>query len=340
MQASVRQPPVDPEPAGRAVTISVLVPTYRRPYDLRRCLTALAAQARLPDEVVVVLRDDDADSQALLASMQPYPCPLRLVTLSAPGVVAALNAGLAAIANEIIAITDDDAAPRPDWVQRIASHYVGGLRVAGVGGRDWLHGVPPESVRSRVGQLQWWGRVIGNHHLGVGPARDVDVLKGANMSLRRAAVAGRGFCTRLRGSGAQVHWELECSLALRRAGWRLIYDPMVAVDHYLAPRFDYDQRDQFNALALRDAVHNETLALLEHLSPWRRTAFVCWAVLVGTIAAPGFVQWVRFHLIGVDHAGSRLTASLRGRWDGWRTWREGRRALPSQADVQPAGSAG
>ncbi|NTX23610.1 glycosyltransferase family 2 protein, partial [Burkholderia cepacia] len=46
--------------------ISVLVPTYRRPADLARCLLALQRQQRLPDEVIVVARpEDDATHERL-----------------------------------------------------------------------------------------------------------------------------------------------------------------------------------------------------------------------------------------------------------------------------------
>ncbi len=42
------------------LSVGVLVPSYRRPEDLGRCLEGLAAQIRLPDEVMVVVRDEDA----------------------------------------------------------------------------------------------------------------------------------------------------------------------------------------------------------------------------------------------------------------------------------------
>ena len=48
------------------LSISVMVPTYRRPADLKRCLDALRAQARPADEVLVVARpEDDATHRAL-----------------------------------------------------------------------------------------------------------------------------------------------------------------------------------------------------------------------------------------------------------------------------------
>ena len=56
--------------------LSVLVPTYRRAADLERCLSALAAQTRAPDEIVVVTQPEDTDALALLARRQEGP-PLR-----------------------------------------------------------------------------------------------------------------------------------------------------------------------------------------------------------------------------------------------------------------------
>jgi len=37
------------------MTITVLIPTYRRPQDLARCLEALQKQTRLADEVLLVV---------------------------------------------------------------------------------------------------------------------------------------------------------------------------------------------------------------------------------------------------------------------------------------------
>jgi cellulose synthase/poly-beta-1,6-N-acetylglucosamine synthase-like glycosyltransferase len=238
--------------------------------------------------------------------------------------VAALNAGLDVAQGDIIAITDDDAAPRADWLARIETHILSESRVGGVGGRDWVNKGTQldDGAREVVGKVQWFGRAIGNHHLGVGKVREVDLLKGANMSYRQAAIAGRRFDERLRGTGAQVYNDMAFSLAVRRAGWKLIYDPMVAVDHPAGNRFDEDQRNKFDDIALINLVHNETLVLLEHLSPAQRVVFLTWAILVGTRSAPGFLQWLRFLPSEGALAGQKLLASLRGRWQGWRTWQQ------------------
>lgn len=302
--------------------ITVVVPTYRRPHDLARCFAALQKQARPVDEVVVVVRDTDEETWEFLASLQPQPLPLRATTVSVPGVVAAMNAGLDVAKGDIIAFTDDDAAPHSNWLTHIAAHFQADDRIGGVGGRDWVyHGKELEDGMCQlVGQVNWFGRVIGNHHLGIGAPREVDVLKGVNMSFRRTAIQDLHFDERMLGTGAQVHFEVAFCLAIKRAGWKLIYDPQIGVNHYPAQRFDEDQRYQFHPIAVINAVHNETVALLEHFSPAQRLAFLCWATLVGTRDAMGLLQWLRFLPSEGYLAGQKLLASWRGRWRGWQTW--------------------
>jgi glycosyltransferase involved in cell wall biosynthesis len=304
--------------------ITTIIPTYRRPKDLARCLEALKQQTRPVDELVVVVRDTDVESWLLLETFNRSFLPLLTVKVSAPGVVEAMNAGLDAASGEIVAFTDDDAAPHPDWLERIEAHFLSDDRIGGVGGRDWLYcGTKLQELgESRiVGQVQWFGRVIGNHHLGVGIPRKVDVLKGVNMSFRRRAIESFRFDKRMRGTGAQVHFELAFTLKLKQASWLIIYDPMVAVDHYPAQRFDEDRRNQFNRIALMNEVHNETLALLEYLSLPRRIVFIVWAVLIGTSKKRGFLQWLRFLPEEGLFAGQQLSASLLGLWQGWLTWK-------------------
>jgi GT2 family glycosyltransferase len=306
-----------------APVVSVIVPSWRRAESLGRCLRAIGAQSRKPDEVIVGARADDTETLHAVESLaRTFPAPLRCASTAEAGVVAAMNAALAAcrIDAGIIALTDDDAEPRVDWLERMIGAFAG-PGVGGVGGRDWQ---PYErSDRAVVGRVQWFGRTIGNHHLGAGPARDVDVLKGANCAYRAPLLRATGFDTRLAGQGAQLFWELALCLPIRRAGWRLVYDPAIAVEHHVEPRSDGDQlhRGEFVAEPLSDAVHNETLVLLEYLHGTGRAAFVLWALLAGTRHEPGFAQLPRLLLRGDPHAFARWRAVLGGRLRGWRRWR-------------------
>ena len=306
------------------LSITVLIPTYRRTIDLVRCLDALKHQNRAPDEVLLTVRDIDEETWGFLKSYDPTPLNLKVIEVRVPGVIAAMNAALAQFTSDVIASTDDDAAPHPDWLVRMENWFLSDREIGGVGGRDWQYvgdKIKEPGEREVVGKVQWFGRVIGNHHLGVGEAREVDVLKGVNMAYRREAIGNLTFDERLQGTGAQVHFELAFTLQLRRKGWKLIYDPKVAVDHYPAQRFDEDGRDQFNPDAQCNTVHNETLALLDYLPIIQQPLFILWSLFVGTSGAMGLVQWLRFLPRKRSIATQNLLASSRGRYEGWQTWK-------------------
>ena len=307
------------------MSISVVVPSYGRPDSLRSCLEAIVSQSCAPTEVVVVTRKDDVPTRALIADMRAAGrIPVREEIVDVPGQIGALSAGIAAADGDLVAITDDDAAPRPGWLAGMRRLFAD-PSVVGVGGRDMTWDSFKDSPKSEVGRVRWYGRVIGNHHLGIGKARDVDVLKGANMAFRSHALREHGFDSRLRGNGAQVHNDLRLCLAIRRSGGRLMYDPEVMVDHRPARRPAGDRRDRSTSQQQLDAVHNETLALLEFFPLHRRIGFMIWALLVGRRQSPGVARTV---LALVRREGSdpvsRFIATLQGRWAGWRTFRTGR----------------
>jgi glycosyltransferase involved in cell wall biosynthesis len=297
------------------VNVSVIVPTYRRTADLARCLAALDAQQRRADEVVVIVRDDDRPTHEWLASRsaQHPDARLRIAQVSTPGVVAAYNRGIDSATGEIVCFTDDDAAPHPDWIERIERAFECDPALGGLGGRDVVHehGRILQGEKAVVGRVQWFGRAIGNHHIGHGAAREVDVLKAVNMAFRRAAIGTLRFDPRLRGSGAQVHCEMAFSLDVGRRGWKLVYDPTLLVEHYPAPRGDEDQRQVFNAAAFYNASFNLRLIMCEHLSTSGRWAFVTYATLIGNRADPGLVR-----AITLAFNGESLALALRKWWVG------------------------
>ena len=85
------------------------------------------------------MRKDDVDARTALESAVLRTALQVVVEVDTRGVVAALNVGLDAAKGAIVAITDDHAAPRPDWLKLIHSASTRGADVGAVGGRDWLH---------------------------------------------------------------------------------------------------------------------------------------------------------------------------------------------------------
>lgn len=287
---------------ARACRLSVVVPTYERAESLRHCLVALEASADPGHEILVVRRVGD---EAAVGVLRGFP-DVRAVTVNRAGQVAAMRAGADAASGDVIAFTDDDAVPRKDWMASVLAAF-DDPAVGVAGGRDVVHPAAEHGGRrlADVGRLTRWGKLVGNHHLGVGPMRRVDVVKGANMAFRREALA---FPDGLRGRGAQVHQEVSMCLWARQRGWRLIYDPSVVVDHYPAPRSDEDQREDPAGVAVRDAAYNYVISLLsfERRLLIRRAAF---GLLMGDRSSPGL--------------GRALVASVR------REYGVARRLLPS-----------
>jgi hypothetical protein len=140
------------------------------------------------------------------------------------------------------------------------------------------------------------------------------------MSFRRKAVGSLRFDPRLFGAGVQMHNDMAFCLAVKRSGWKLIYDPAVLVDHYEAPRFCADGRGVFSAEAVRNQVHNETLTLLEYLSGPGRLFYLLIMFLIGTQAEPGLLQSARLAARCAPYVGPRWRATQDGRFAGIRSF--------------------
>jgi GT2 family glycosyltransferase len=281
-------------------SVGVLIATYRRPDDLIRCLSALKRQTLPADDILLVVRNDDQETKLRLSDCLLHGLPVRVVLIDAPGSVAARNAGLDACRTDILAIIDDDTVPHDDWLSRVMESFRNDPALGGVGGRDRCFDGRSfnDHKESVVGKIQWWGRIIGNHHLGFGDLREVDVLKGANMSFRAKAFENVRFDSRLKGKGAQPSEDFCFSVDVKARGWKLAYDPMAVVDHYASNREEKRLYVGVSAVedegAFRDFCYNQTLSIWNALSPLRRTAFFVWSCLVGTGVFPGLIQALRF----------------------------------------------
>ncbi len=305
--------------------ISVIIPTYRRPDYLARALRGLGAQRRPADEIVLGTRAGDEDTRRFLEDGNGPDLPWRKVVNAIPGVVASMQAAAADTTGEVVCLLDDDAEPLPDWIERIEGHFTTRPRLGMLGGRDLLQDHPElrrqEPLTRQVGLLTWYGRMVGNHHRGTGGYRLVDSLKGCNAAVRGPLLRQLGFEGRLRGAGAQVHWEVALCLDVAAAGWEVAYDPDLQVIHHIAPRFDADQlhRGRFSAEALYDMVWNEHFVVHSRCPAARRTAYRLWSLLVGSADAPGFVHLLRALRRRDPHLAVRWRTARRASADGRRT---------------------
>jgi len=264
--------------------VTVVVPSWRRPVALGRCLSGLSVQTRPADEIVVVRRDDDLPTSQAIAR-----APLEVIEsiVTRPGVAAALVTGTLRASGDIIAFTDDDAVPRSTWVDQLLAHFAD-ASVGAVGGRDHIHDddAALKRLTEDVGRLSSWGRFIGNHSLGTGPPRRVSVLKGVNMAFRREALA---LPLDYQGPGTQPDWEVAACLWAGARGWGVVYDPAIVVDHYPGSRVEGDLRERRDAEAVRAAAYNLVAGILLSRPEllWRRALF---GLVLGQSEVPGLLR--------------------------------------------------
>jgi len=230
----------------KVATASVLICTYNRARLLRETLAALQAMTPPPDcqvEIIVVDNNSSDNTQLVIAeAIARSSTPVIVVRETAQGKSYALNRGLEVARGDIVALTDDDVWPSPDWLTRI----VAGFRerdVTFVFGKvlpRWGRLPPPELLTPRAQDI--WGPLAivdyGEEPVDYVAERTGQRLPiGANLAFARAAlVTIGGWRTDLgKVNNTLISGEdHEIFLRLRRHGlYAGYYDPAVAVRHFV-----------------------------------------------------------------------------------------------------------
>lgn len=105
-------------------SFSIIIPTFNRPNQLKRCLKSLCALDYPRDRFEAIVVDDgstlplDETVESIGAAVK-----VRLIRVAHGGPAAARNAGALCAQHEYLAFTDDDCAPSPGWLQAFASAY-------------------------------------------------------------------------------------------------------------------------------------------------------------------------------------------------------------------------
>ncbi len=111
---------------------SVVIPSCHHPALLLKCLDALGRQRLTRDKFEVIIVDDGNSSDTATAvslftrQIAQSGSPLEVRYLAQPqqrGYAAARNRGYAAARGWIIAFTDDDCLPEPDWLLSVLTGF-------------------------------------------------------------------------------------------------------------------------------------------------------------------------------------------------------------------------
>jgi glycosyltransferase involved in cell wall biosynthesis len=145
----------------KITSASILICTYNRAQLLRETLAALQAMTPAPDvDVEIIVVDNNCtDNTALVLeeATRNSKIPIISLTETRQGKSFALNTGLRAARGDIVALTDDDVWPAPDWINRIVEDFRA-HDVTFVFGKvlpRWSRLPPPELLTAKAQDI--WG---------------------------------------------------------------------------------------------------------------------------------------------------------------------------------------
>lgn len=99
---------------------SIIVPVFNTGQYVDRCVNALLAQD-YPRDQFEIIAVDNGSSDDSLERLGKYS-RVKIVQEAKRGSYAARNAGAARASGALLAFTDSDCAPRPDWLQQIEAY--------------------------------------------------------------------------------------------------------------------------------------------------------------------------------------------------------------------------
>lgn len=199
--------------------VSVIVPVYNDAVRLGTCLAAVRSQTYPGERYKVLVVDNGSDEdQRPVADDHPW---VQVIREEAPGSYAARNRGLALAQGEVLAFTDADCVPSPDWIEKGVNVLESRPNAGLVGGqvrlfaRDPEHPTPVELYDCMFGFPQEYF------------VRKLHFAPTANLFTRRCVVERVGRFRAELKSGGDTEW----GTRVASHGYEVVYGEAVCVAH-------------------------------------------------------------------------------------------------------------
>jgi len=221
--------PPEAKPTTEGLPISVCIPTTRGD-TVGAAVRAIRSQTWTEWELIVLGQGVQDELEAAVKADSGGDARVRYVQLPRKGLSLARNAALGVAAGSIVAFTDDDCEPRPDWLATIAGAFLADRRLGLVGGAV----LSPEargrlSTCPTVSPSESLYDPVADH----GRPPDRWDWIGANFAVRRSVADSLGRFDECLGAGAvfPAAEDTDYKLRLEAAGVRMLTTPRAAVVH-------------------------------------------------------------------------------------------------------------
>ena len=258
--------------------ISVIIPAKNAAITLRECLQAVLNQEGWQlglDYEVIVVDDGSTDETARIAE----DSNVTVIRQPNKGAAAARNAGAKISTGNVLAFTDADCAPAPNWLNNLTRPFQN-PEVVGVKGVYRTH---QTGLTARFVQLEYEYKYARMQNQAA-----IDFIDTYSAAYHKEIfVLNGGF------DESYIYLEdQELSFRLARKGYRLVFEPLAVVYHYHDPDLSEYLRRKFGigywkAFMLK-WIPEKTLTD-SHTAPTQRAEILLLAILLATI--PFIALW-------------------------------------------------
>lgn len=202
--------------------VTVIIPVYNDTERLSYCLNALNEQTYPQENFEVIVVDNGSDDcEALKSLVANYP-RVKLVEELNPGSYHARNQGLAMAEGEVIAFTDADCIPYPDWLEKGVARLVSVPNCGLVAGRvDLMFQQADSPTALELYQKEM--TFLQEHYI----SRPQGGGSTANMFTYKAIFECVGLFDASLKSGGDSQW----GQRVRARGFELVYDGDIGIRH-------------------------------------------------------------------------------------------------------------
>ena len=246
----------DLRPAIPVLPATVAVCTRDRPGDLSNCLVALSRLRDQGQEILVVDSASRSDQTQQVAAQFPQA---RYVREERPGLDIARNRAMREARHPIVAFTDDDAEPDPDWLYRLTQGFADRriLAVTGLTMPLELETPAQEWFERTNGFGRGFARVV-YHGTSHNPFLVAQMGAGVNMALRRETLDVIGPFDEALDAGTPTRSGGDHDMFTRIliAGYSIVYEPAALNRH----------RHRREWEGLRDTIYGYGVGVYSHLT--------------------------------------------------------------------------
>lgn len=230
--AEFRAPGVSAPEVPQWPPVTVIVPHYAQRTQLGACIEALLRQDYPGPFTIVVV--DNSETDQCDALKREFP-GVTFLWQPQPGSYAARNAAIAQAGQGVLAFTDADCIPYPDWLRHGVLHLCGPSSPACVGG--YIEVVLPQGRRPTIAErLDLIASLRQRHKISRGYALTANLFTWKNVideigpfDARLYSGGDYEWGRRLRGTGAVIAYERLAAVrhgvrghrALNQKAWRL-----------------------------------------------------------------------------------------------------------------------